>query len=122
MKKGQYQDALGKYTECLKIKPDECAIYTNRLETHLSMNTQTVSFTFCSSLLSYTSHGVFSSQSKDIRKHAENLLICLDKLKQTNYPQLSSVRRSIQLCIQLIPNSRQSVTGSKLAVLLVSLN
>lgn len=32
MKKGQYQDALGKYTECLKLKPEECAIYTNRLE------------------------------------------------------------------------------------------
>lgn len=43
MKKVQYQDALGKYTECLKIKPDECAIYTNRLETHLSMNTHRLS-------------------------------------------------------------------------------
>lgn len=32
MKKGQFQDALGKYTECLKLKPEECAIYTNRLE------------------------------------------------------------------------------------------
>lgn len=36
VKKGQYQDALGKYTECLKIKPEECAIYTNRLEVSLS--------------------------------------------------------------------------------------
>lgn len=32
VKKGQYRDALGKYTECLKLKPEECAIYTNRLE------------------------------------------------------------------------------------------
>lgn len=32
VKKGQYQDALGKYTECLTLKPGECAIYTNRLE------------------------------------------------------------------------------------------
>lgn len=32
VKQGQYQDALGKYTECLKLKPEECAIYTNRLE------------------------------------------------------------------------------------------
>lgn len=31
VKKNQYQDALGKYTECLKLKPEECAIYTNRL-------------------------------------------------------------------------------------------
>lgn len=32
VKKGQYHDALGKYTECLKLKPEECAIYTNRSE------------------------------------------------------------------------------------------
>lgn len=40
VKKGQYQDALGKYTECLKLKPEECAIYTNRLEprSHLNKN------------------------------------------------------------------------------------
>ncbi|RVE62191.1 hypothetical protein OJAV_G00154650 [Oryzias javanicus] len=28
--KAQYRDAVGKYTECLKIKPDQCAVYTNR--------------------------------------------------------------------------------------------
>lgn len=30
VKRSQYQEALTKYTECLKIKPEECAIYTNR--------------------------------------------------------------------------------------------
>lgn len=30
VKRSQYQEALGKYTECLKLKPEECAIYTNR--------------------------------------------------------------------------------------------
>ncbi|KAM6968279.1 sperm-associated antigen 1 [Aplochiton taeniatus] len=30
VKKAKFQDALGKYSECLKLKPDECAIYTNR--------------------------------------------------------------------------------------------
>ncbi|XP_074510626.1 sperm-associated antigen 1-like [Sebastes fasciatus] len=37
VKKGQYQDALGKYTECLKLKPEECAIYTNRALCYLKM-------------------------------------------------------------------------------------
>ncbi|GAA6217538.1 sperm-associated antigen 1 [Lates japonicus] len=37
VKKGQYQDALGKYTECLKIKPEECAIYTNRALCYLKL-------------------------------------------------------------------------------------
>lgn len=30
VKRGQFQDALGKYTECLTLRPEECAIYTNR--------------------------------------------------------------------------------------------
>ncbi|XP_068591653.1 sperm-associated antigen 1-like [Cebidichthys violaceus] len=37
VKKGQYQDAQGKYTECLKLKPEECAIYTNRALCYLKL-------------------------------------------------------------------------------------
>ncbi|KAK2910641.1 sperm-associated antigen 1-like isoform X1 [Channa argus] len=37
VKMGQYQDALGKYTECLKLKPEECAIYTNRALCYLKL-------------------------------------------------------------------------------------
>ncbi|KAM7382428.1 hypothetical protein PAMP_002156 [Pampus punctatissimus] len=37
VKKSQYQDALGKYTECLKLKPEECAIYTNRALCYLKL-------------------------------------------------------------------------------------
>ncbi|XP_071251665.1 sperm-associated antigen 1 [Salvelinus alpinus] len=30
VKKGQFQEALRTYSECLKLKPEECPIYTNR--------------------------------------------------------------------------------------------
>lgn len=30
VKKGNFQEALQKYSECLTLKPDECALYTNR--------------------------------------------------------------------------------------------
>uniref|UniRef100_A0A8C8DRX4 Sperm associated antigen 1 n=1 Tax=Oryzias sinensis TaxID=183150 RepID=A0A8C8DRX4_9TELE len=30
VKKAQYHQAVGKYTECLNMKPDQCAVYTNR--------------------------------------------------------------------------------------------
>ncbi|XP_030644588.1 sperm-associated antigen 1A [Chanos chanos] len=30
VKKGQFQEAAEKYSECLQIKPSECALYTNR--------------------------------------------------------------------------------------------
>lgn len=30
VKQGHFQEALQKYSECLTLKPDECALYTNR--------------------------------------------------------------------------------------------
>ncbi|XP_062394527.1 sperm-associated antigen 1 [Sardina pilchardus] len=30
VKKGRYEEAVGKYSECLKLKPNECTVYTNR--------------------------------------------------------------------------------------------
>ncbi|XP_022603320.1 sperm-associated antigen 1A-like [Seriola dumerili] len=38
VKKGQFQEALEKYSECLTIKPDECALYTNRAICFLKLN------------------------------------------------------------------------------------
>ncbi|XP_065149332.1 sperm-associated antigen 1A [Paramisgurnus dabryanus] len=37
VKKGQFQDAAGKYTECLAIKTSECTIYTNRALCYLKL-------------------------------------------------------------------------------------
>ncbi|XP_076609904.1 sperm-associated antigen 1A [Chaetodon auriga] len=38
VKKGQFQEALQKYSECLSLKPDECALYTNRAICFLKLN------------------------------------------------------------------------------------
>ncbi|XP_072226652.1 sperm-associated antigen 1A [Leuresthes tenuis] len=38
VKKGLFQEALKKYSECLTIKPDECALYTNRAICLLKLN------------------------------------------------------------------------------------
>lgn len=41
VKKSQFQAALEKYSECLSLKPEEYAVYTNRFAwNNLSMNTQ----------------------------------------------------------------------------------
>ncbi|XP_072316295.1 sperm-associated antigen 1-like [Eucyclogobius newberryi] len=37
VKKGQYSNAVGKYTDCLKLKPEECALYTNRALCYLKL-------------------------------------------------------------------------------------
>ncbi|AWP21612.1 putative sperm-associated antigen 1A-like [Scophthalmus maximus] len=38
VKKGHFQEALEKYTECLTMKPDECSVYTNRAICLLRLN------------------------------------------------------------------------------------
>uniref|UniRef100_A0A3P9B2M0 Sperm associated antigen 1a n=1 Tax=Maylandia zebra TaxID=106582 RepID=A0A3P9B2M0_9CICH len=38
VKKGHFQEALEKYSECLAIKPDECALHTNRAICLLKLN------------------------------------------------------------------------------------
>ncbi|XP_006788159.1 sperm-associated antigen 1A [Neolamprologus brichardi] len=38
VKKGHFQEALEKYSECLAIKPDECAVHTNRAICLLKLN------------------------------------------------------------------------------------
>ncbi|XP_063040827.1 sperm-associated antigen 1A [Engraulis encrasicolus] len=38
VRKGRFQDALEKYSECLQIKPNECAVYTNRAICYLRVN------------------------------------------------------------------------------------
>ncbi|KAM9384133.1 sperm-associated antigen 1A [Pholidichthys leucotaenia] len=38
VKKGNFHEALEKYTECLTLKPEECAIYTNRAICLLRLN------------------------------------------------------------------------------------
>ncbi|KAJ8412672.1 hypothetical protein AAFF_G00116230 [Aldrovandia affinis] len=37
VKSGQFQQAMEKYSECLKLKPDECAVYTNRALCYLKL-------------------------------------------------------------------------------------
>uniref|UniRef100_A0A3P9MQS4 Sperm associated antigen 1a n=1 Tax=Oryzias latipes TaxID=8090 RepID=A0A3P9MQS4_ORYLA len=37
VKKGLFQEALQKYSECLALKPDDCALYTNRALCYLKL-------------------------------------------------------------------------------------
>ncbi|XP_041868320.1 sperm-associated antigen 1A [Melanotaenia boesemani] len=38
VKKSLFQEALGKYSECLSLKPDECGLHTNRAICFLKLN------------------------------------------------------------------------------------
>ncbi|KAK0146387.1 Sperm-associated antigen 1A [Merluccius polli] len=38
VKRGRFQDALEKYSDCLSMKPDDCSVYTNRAICFLKLN------------------------------------------------------------------------------------
>ncbi|NXH18368.1 SPAG1 protein, partial [Bucco capensis] len=37
VKKGKYEEAVNKYSECIKLNPGECTIYTNRALCYLKL-------------------------------------------------------------------------------------
>ncbi|NXJ64544.1 SPAG1 protein, partial [Rostratula benghalensis] len=38
VKKGKYEEAVNKYSECMKLNTEECAIYTNRALCYLKLS------------------------------------------------------------------------------------
>ncbi|XP_078253921.1 sperm-associated antigen 1-like isoform X2 [Rhinoraja longicauda] len=51
VKRAQYKDAIAKYSECLKLKSNECAIYTNRALCFLKLNQYEVAEADCNTAL-----------------------------------------------------------------------
>ncbi|XP_051574965.1 sperm-associated antigen 1 isoform X1 [Myxocyprinus asiaticus] len=51
VKRGCYQDALHKYTECVELKPHECAVYTNRALCYIKLERFTEAKQDCDSAL-----------------------------------------------------------------------
>ncbi|XP_052002361.1 sperm-associated antigen 1 isoform X2 [Xyrauchen texanus] len=51
VKRGCYQDALHKYTECVQLKPHECVVYTNRALCYIKLERFTEAKQDCDSAL-----------------------------------------------------------------------
>ncbi|KAG7279954.1 hypothetical protein CRUP_025206 [Coryphaenoides rupestris] len=51
VKRGQFREAVDRYSECLRIKPDECSVYTNRAICFLRLNQYTEAKEDCDSAL-----------------------------------------------------------------------
>ncbi|XP_058868607.1 sperm-associated antigen 1 isoform X1 [Acipenser ruthenus] len=110
VKKGQYKDALGKYTECLKLKSSECAIYTNRALCNLKLNQYEEAKQDCDSALQLEPSNMKAFYRRAMaHKGLQNYAYCMDDLKEVLRldPKVAEAEKELQEAAELF--SKQSV-------------
>uniref|UniRef100_A0A3Q0R1J3 Sperm associated antigen 1 n=1 Tax=Amphilophus citrinellus TaxID=61819 RepID=A0A3Q0R1J3_AMPCI len=121
VKKGQYQDALGKYTECLKLKPEECAIYTNRALCYLKLERFAEAKQDCDAALKLEP----TNKKAFYRRAMANKGLKVNRLSSSVFPlQIYHTYKCTTLLIQVeddenvtvIPNSENSCRGEDITI------
>ncbi|XP_041104662.1 sperm-associated antigen 1 [Polyodon spathula] len=110
VQKGQYKDALGKYTECLKLKSSECAIYTNRALCNLKLNQFEEAKQDCDSALQLEPFNMKAFYRRAMaHKGLKNYAYCMDDLKEVLRldPNVTEAEKELQEAAELL--SKQSV-------------
>ncbi|XP_033856545.2 sperm-associated antigen 1A isoform X2 [Acipenser ruthenus] len=110
VKRGQYKDAHGKYTECLKLKSSECAIYTNRALCNLKLNQYEEAKQDCDSALQLEPSNMKAFYRRAMaHKGLQNYAYCMDDLKEVLRldPKVAEAEKELQEAAELL--SKQSV-------------
>ncbi|XP_019946824.2 sperm-associated antigen 1 isoform X1 [Paralichthys olivaceus] len=108
VKKVQYQDALGKYSECLKLKPEECAVYTNRALCYLKLERFTEAKQDCDAALKLepTNKKAFYRRAL-ANKGLKDYLACTSDLQEVlqQDPNLQEAERELEEVTVLLRQS-----------------
>ncbi|XP_070691968.1 sperm-associated antigen 1 [Pempheris klunzingeri] len=112
VKKSQYQDAVGKYTECLKLKPEECAVYTNRALCYLKLERFTEAKQDCDAALKLepTNKKAFYRRAL-ANKGLKDYLACSSDLQEVlqQDPNVQEAEKELEEVTVLL---RQSLTNT----------
>ncbi|KAF1387397.1 hypothetical protein PFLUV_G00078270 [Perca fluviatilis] len=115
VKKGQYSDALGKYTECLKLKPEECAIYTNRALCYLKLDRFTEAKQDCDAALKVepTNKKAFYRRAL-ANKGLKDYLACSSDLQEVlqQDPNVQEAEKELEEVTVLLRQSLASANAS----------
>ncbi|XP_071324290.1 sperm-associated antigen 1-like isoform X2 [Trachinotus anak] len=116
VKKGQYQDALGKYTECLKLKPEECAIYTNRALCYLKLERFTEAKQDCDAALKLepTNKKAFYRRAL-ANKGLKDYLACSSDLQEVLHqdPNVQEAEKELEEVTVLLRQSLAAASPAK---------
>ncbi|XP_035528441.1 sperm-associated antigen 1 [Morone saxatilis] len=116
VKKGQYQDGLGKYTECLKLKPEECAIYTNRALCYLKLERFTEAKQDCDAALKLepTNKKAFYRRAM-ANKGLKDYLACSSDLQEVlqQDPNVQEAEKELEEVTVLLRQSLSNASPTK---------
>ncbi|XP_048880371.1 sperm-associated antigen 1-like isoform X2 [Brienomyrus brachyistius] len=99
VKKGQFQKALEKYSECVALKPEECAIYTNRALCYLKLERFAEARQDCDSALQLEPSNKKAYYRRAMAyKGLENYLACSSDLQEVLRldPNVQEAERELQ--------------------------
>ncbi|XP_030638965.1 sperm-associated antigen 1 [Chanos chanos] len=111
VKKGQYQEALGKYSKCLTLKPDECAIYTNRALCYVKLERFSEAKQDCDSALRLEPSNKKAFYRRALaNKGLKNYVACSSDLKEVLQldPTVQEAERELEEVTMLLKNSQDS--------------
>ncbi|CAI5663412.1 unnamed protein product [Oreochromis niloticus] len=116
VKKSQYQDALEKYTECLKLKPEECAIYTNRALCYLKLERFAEAKQDCDAALKLepTNKKAFYRRAM-ANKGLKDYLACSSDLQEVlqQDPNVQEAEKELEEVTKLLRQSLASASPNK---------
>ncbi|XP_005930231.1 sperm-associated antigen 1 isoform X1 [Haplochromis burtoni] len=116
VKKSQYQDALGKYTECLKLKPEECTIYTNRALCYLKLERFAEAKQDCDAALKLepTNKKAFYRRAM-ANKGLKDYLACSSDLQEVlqQDPNVQEAEKELEEVTKLLRQSLASTSPNK---------
>lgn len=68
VKRGEFENAVEKYSECIALKPAECTVYTNRYELAADPDTETQR--------SVHHHHIYTTRFQLLRSQSSDLIVC----------------------------------------------
>ncbi|XP_063055636.1 sperm-associated antigen 1 [Engraulis encrasicolus] len=115
VKKGRYEDAAGKYSECLKLKPSECAVYTNRALCYVKLERFAEAKQDCDSALGLEPNNKKAFYRRAMaHKGLKDYVACssdLQKVLQLD-PGVQEAEKELQEVKELLKQSQSLATGS----------
>ncbi|XP_068179654.1 sperm-associated antigen 1-like [Antennarius striatus] len=116
VKKSKYQDALEKYTECLKLKPEECVIYTNRALCYLKLGRFTEAKQDCDAALKLDPVNKKAFYRRALaKKGLKDYLACSSDLQEVLQldPNVQEAEKELEEVTLVLTQSLPDATPSK---------
>ncbi|XP_007894951.2 sperm-associated antigen 1 isoform X1 [Callorhinchus milii] len=116
VKKARYKEAVGKYSECLKLKPNECAIYTNRALCYLKLNQYKNAEDDCSCALKLEPSNVKAFYRRALAyKGLQNYTVSIDDLNKVLKldSNVAEAQKELQEVSELLKKQRSASSHEK---------